>query len=247
MDAIAAVAKRHGLKIVEDAAHAFPAVCDDGSVAGARGDAGVFSFYATKTITTGEGGMVLTPHKAIAERAAIMRSHGIDRSVWNRYTDTRASWYYEVVEPGFKYNLPDILAAIGRVQLTKARALLEKRRRIAAAYDQAFGAEKDLCIPPTAPGDARHLYPLRLGAGINRDRFIEALKEQGIGASVHFIPLHMMPYYAKRQGILPGDFPEAQKKYASALSLPLWPDMGEARTARVIATVEETLRRQRKP
>jgi dTDP-4-amino-4,6-dideoxygalactose transaminase len=151
------------------------------------------------------------------------------------------------VEPGFKYNLPDLLAAIGRVQLTRARALLEKRRCIASAYDRAFGPEKSLLIPPSAPGDARHLYSLRLRAGMDRDSFIRGLREKGIGVSVHFIPLHMMPYYAKRQALLPGDFPEARKNYASCLSLPLWPGMGEERTSRVIAALIRTLREAGEP
>ncbi|MDR0389159.1 MAG: DegT/DnrJ/EryC1/StrS family aminotransferase [Spirochaetaceae bacterium] len=242
MEAILAIARKHGLTVVEDAAHAFPALLPDGSVAGTLGDAGVFSFYATKTITTGEGGMVFTRNEALAKRIAVMRSHGIDRSVWNRYTDAASSWYYEVVEPGFKYNLPDILAAIGRVQLGRAASMLEQRRAIAASYDRAF-AGGPFIIPPSSKGDVRHLYPLRLQLdkiSINRDTFIERLKEKGIGASVHYVPLHLMPYYAKRQGLAPDDFPEALKNYTECLSLPLWPDMGEARVNRVISAVLET-------
>jgi dTDP-4-amino-4,6-dideoxygalactose transaminase len=248
MEAILAIARKYGLVVVEDAAHAFPATLPDGRVAGTVGDAGVFSFYATKTITTGEGGMVFTRNRAVAQRIAIMRSHGIDRSVWNRYTDTGASWYYEVVEPGFKYNLPDILAAIGRVQLVRAASMLEERRAIASSYDAAFDGGP-FVIPPSAAGDARHLYPLRLRLdkiALTRNAFIEKLKEKGIGVSVHYVPLHLMPYYAKRQGLEPEDFPEALKNYAECLSLPLWPGMGEERVRRVIRTVLETAG-ERKP
>jgi dTDP-4-amino-4,6-dideoxygalactose transaminase len=186
--------------------------------------------------------MVFTRNRVLAERMAVMRSHGIDRPVWNRYTENRSSWYYEVVEPGFKYNLPDILAAIGRAQLAKTAVMLEKRRAIASGYDRAFGAGPFI-IPPTSPGDVRHLYPLRLRLGalsLDRNLFIDKLKTRGIGASVHYVPLHLMPYYAKRQGLAPGDFPEALKNYAECLSLPLWPGMGEERTERVIAAVLET-------
>jgi dTDP-4-amino-4,6-dideoxygalactose transaminase len=208
---------------------------------GDLGDIGVFSFYATKTITTGEGGMVAVRDKALADRMGIMRLHGIDRTVWNRYTEQKASWYYEVVEPGFKYNMPDILAAIGRVQLSRAWALLEKRRNIAAAYDAAFTGDGRFTLPPSGTADARHLYPLGLNLetlALSRDTIIEKLQEKGIGVSVHFIPLHTMPYYRKRQDLVPGDFPETLKRFQRVISLPIWPGMETAQIERVIAAVK---------
>jgi dTDP-4-amino-4,6-dideoxygalactose transaminase len=245
MDALTGIARRYGLAVIEDAAHSFPSRLPDGSWAGTLGDAGVFSFYATKTITTGEGGMVVTRNGALAERIRRMRSHGIDRTIWNRYTDTGASWYYEVTEPGYKYNLPDLLAALGRAQLARAEELLAMRREIALRYDEAFRDEPALVLPPTGPGDARHLYPLFLReerAGISRDRFIEQLTGAGIGVSVHFIPLHIMPYYKKRYGLEPEDFPGALAQFRGEISLPIWQGMKEGQVDRVIAVVKKLLR-----
>jgi len=275
MDAILPVARKYGLKVIEDAAHSFPSFVPEHSAeprsgvaygsppdadrphssrtlpadgrkrsgrwAGLMGDVGVFSFYATKTITTGEGGMVVTRDKAIADRVRIMRSHGIDRSVWNRYTDTKASWYYEVVAPGFKYNIPDILSALGRVQLRRAMDLLAMRQEIARRYDKAFAGL--FTLPPTGPGDARHLYPLRLKGeklSISRNEFAEKLQNEGIGISVHFIPLHTMPYYKERYSLEDGDFPETLKTYGRTISLPIWPGMTEEQINRVIAVVKTT-------
>lgn len=244
MDALTAIAERRGLAIVEDAAHAFPSQLPDGRWTGTRGDLGVFSFYATKTITTGEGGMVVGRNQALMDRIAVMRLHGIDRAAWNRYSDPRASWYYEVIEPGFKYNMPDILAAIGRVQLGRARSLLAERAALARSYDEAFQDEAGLVLPPTGPGDARHLYPLRLELSrvpLGRDAAIRALKEAGIGVSVHFIPLHTMPYYRERYGLAEEDFPASMDSFRREISLPLWPGMGEARMERVIRAVKAVI------
>lgn len=238
MDAILAVARRYRLRVVEDAAHAFPSRLADGRYAGTIGDVGVFSFYATKTITTGEGGMVVTSDPELAARIAVMRSHGIDRTAWNRYTDRKASWRYAVVEAGYKYNLPDLLAAVGRVQLSRADTLLRLRREIADHYDAAFASDDRFLIPPTGSADARHLYPLRLAFDvIGRDAFIEELQTAGIGVSVHFIPLHTMPFYARRYGLQNEDFPEAVKSFESSISLPIWPGMSSAQVDRVIAEV----------
>ncbi|MDR2363857.1 MAG: DegT/DnrJ/EryC1/StrS aminotransferase family protein [Spirochaetaceae bacterium] len=253
MRRIMETARRHGIRVIEDAAHSFPSripgdpagtgTSSKDTFAGALGDAGVFSFYATKTITTGEGGMVVSRDNALAERISLMRSHGIDRVVWNRYTDKKASWYYEVVEAGFKYNIPDILAALGRVQLKKARFLLEKRQAIARRYDEAFGGDGRFLLPPTGIGDARHLYPLRLKfeeLSLTRDGFIEKLQEQGIGVSVHFIPLHIMPYYKNRYALEAEDFPESVKSFTGVISLPIWPGMEEIQVERVITAVKTT-------
>ena len=246
MDAILPIAKKYGLKVIEDAAHSFPSFVPGKDIrqgwwAGLTGDAGVFSFYATKTITTGEGGMVVTRSRAMAERIRIMRSHGIDRSIFNRYTDTKASWYYEVIEPGFKYNIPDILSALGRAQLRRAMDLLSMRKELARLYDEAFRGEEYVIPSPAGPGNAHHLYPLRLNLerlSINRNLFIEKLQEQGIGVSVHFIPLHTMPYYKKRYSLEDGDFPETIDSYIRSISLPLWPGMTDAQIKRVIKVVK---------
>jgi dTDP-4-amino-4,6-dideoxygalactose transaminase len=248
MGALRNICRRYDLGMVEDAAHSFPSripaageAAGTGSYAGALGDAGVFSFYATKPLATGEGGMVVTRNKALADRISVMRSHGIDRTVWNRYTDRGASWYYEVIEAGFKDNLPDLLAALGRVQLKRAPVLLERRLAIARRYDEAFGEDRRFLIPPTGPGDARHLYPLRLRKGalsLGRDEFIRELQKRGIGVSVHFIPLHLMPYYKKRYALEPGDFPESLRSFEGVISLPIWPDMGEYHVERVIHEVK---------
>ncbi|MDR1108935.1 MAG: DegT/DnrJ/EryC1/StrS family aminotransferase [Spirochaetaceae bacterium] len=249
MKRIGKIARRYGLRVIEDAAHSFPSQipaepAGNGAspqYAGTLGDVGVFSFYATKTITTGEGGMVVSRDPALAGRMSLMRSHGIDRAVWNRYTDTQASWYYEVVEAGFKYNLPDILAALGRVQLKRAGFLLERRQAIARRYDAAFGGDGRFFLPPTGAGDARHLYPLRLNGEeifLTRDGFIKKLQEQGIGVSVHFIPLHTMPYYRRRYALEPEDFPESLRSFQGAVSLPIWPGMTDAQVERVITAVK---------
>ncbi|MDR0447421.1 MAG: DegT/DnrJ/EryC1/StrS family aminotransferase [Treponema sp.] len=241
MTAINRTAQNYDLAVVEDAAHAFPVrtLPPSGPWAGTCSDTGVFSFYATKTITTGEGGMVVTEQEDLARRISIMRSHGIDRSVWNRYTDNAASWYYEVTAPGYKYNLPDLLAAVGRVQLGRAMELLAMRKKIAERYDQAFVNNSSLIIPPRE--GARHLYTIRLRKPEGRDSFIESLRSQGIGCSVHFIPLHLMPYYRERYGLKPEDYPESAKRYLETVSLPIWPGMSEAQVDRVIESVKRSL------
>ncbi|MDR1986726.1 MAG: DegT/DnrJ/EryC1/StrS aminotransferase family protein [Treponema sp.] len=241
MDAIMDIARGYGLKVIEDAAHAFPSQLSNGTWAGTIGDLGVFSFYATKPITTGEGGMVVSRDPEIARRIALMRSHGIDRTVWNRYSDTQASWRYAVVAAGYKYNMPDLLAALGRAQLARAGELLDMRKHIAAAYDAAFQDEVHFSLPPTGPGDARHLYPLRLNVeslSITRDAFIEKIQAAGVGVSVHFIPLHSMPYYRDRYGLREGDLPESMASFQRVISLPLWPGMQDPQVDRVIQAVK---------
>jgi dTDP-4-amino-4,6-dideoxygalactose transaminase len=236
---IAGLAEKYGIALVEDAAHAFPSRTARG-FAGALGDAGVYSFYATKTITTGEGGMVVTRSGEAAQRMSVMRLHGIDREVWNRYTARGASWRYAVVEAGFKYNMTDIAAALGRVQLRRAGEFLEKRKAIAARYRLAF-AERDYLIPPEdSEGHAWHLFLLRLDEkklSISRDSFIDKLQEAGIGTSVHFIPLHIHPYYEKRYGFKAMDLPTAYTTYLQVISLPIYPAMTEENVQRVIDAV----------
>jgi dTDP-4-amino-4,6-dideoxygalactose transaminase len=239
MDALMEIARAYDLKVVEDAAHSFPSQLKNGVYAGTIGDAGVFSFYATKTLTTGEGGMVATRNSSIADRIAVMRTHGIDRTIWNRYVDTKATWAYRVIEAGYKYNLPDILSALGRAQLRRAVDLLTMRMEIAAQYDEAFAGDERFIIPPTGAGDARHLYPLRLNPSFSRDFFVEWLQSCKVGVSVHFIPLHTMPYYKKRYGFEDNDFPEAFKTFQQEVSLPIWPGMSPDQVAYVIKAVKE--------
>jgi dTDP-4-amino-4,6-dideoxygalactose transaminase len=246
MEAIMSIARKYDLKVIEDAAHSFPSLIEDGEYknkfAGTIGDIGVFSFYTTKTLCTGEGGMVVCKDKSITDRISIMRSHGIDRSVWDRYTSVKSSWYYEVVEAGFKYNMPDLLAALGRVQLSRSQDMFKMRQEIAGCYDSIFSDNELFFLPPTNSADARHLYPLRLNLDkwkITRDDFIQELKERGVGASVHFIPLHIMPYYKNRYNLAENDFPNTMKAYKQEVSLPIWSGMTLSQTLKVVDVVRE--------
>ncbi len=246
MPALLALARKHGLKVVEDAAHALPTT-SGGQLVGTLGsDITVFSFYANKTITTGEGGMLVTRDEAIAQRARVMRLHGMNRDAFDRFTAKVPSWYYEVVAPGFKYNLTDIAAALGIQQLKRARVFQQQRAALAAAYDEAL-AGLPVITPPKAPaGDmhAWHLYVVRLadGAGIDRDRFIEKLFEAGIGCSVHYIPLHLHPYWRDRYGLKPEQFPHSQHAYERMVSLPLYTRMTTADVLRVADAVRTALK-----
>jgi dTDP-4-amino-4,6-dideoxygalactose transaminase len=246
MPALLAIARRHGLKVVEDAAHALPTCCGGELVGTLGSDATVFSFYANKTITTGEGGMLVTRDEALAKRARIMRLHGMNRDAFDRYTAKVPSWYYEVVAPGFKYNLTDIAAALGIHQLRRLPAFQRQRERLAALMDIAL-AGLPLVLPPrpVGPGNSHawHLYVVRLadGAGIERDRFIERLYASGIGCSVHYIPLHLHPYWRDRYALDAAQFPHSQRAYERMVSLPLYTRMTEADVARVAAAVRDAL------
>ncbi len=245
MAAILAIARRHGLKVVEDAAHALPTSCGGRLVGTLASDATVFSFYANKTITTGEGGMLVTRDDALARRARVMRLHGMNRDAFDRFTAKVPSWYYEIVAPGFKYNLTDIAAALGLQQLKKAQAFQQRRAAIAAAYDAGFAGLPLQCPPQPLPGDrhAWHLYPVRLadGAGVARDRFIERLFERGIGCSVHYIPLHLHPYWRERYRLQPAQFPHSQHAYERMASLPIYTRMSDADVQRAIDAVRAAL------
>jgi dTDP-4-amino-4,6-dideoxygalactose transaminase len=245
MQALHDIARRHGLKVVEDAAHALPTTCGGQLVGTLGSDATVFSFYANKTITPGEGGMLVTRDAALAQRARVMRLHGMNRDAFDRFTATVPSWYYEVVAPGFKYNLTDIAAALGLQQLKKAHAFQRARQRIAAMYDAALAGLPLITPPQPKAGDlhAWHLYVLRLadGAGIERDRLIERLFDAGIGCSVHYIPLHLHPYWRDRYDLKPEHFPHSQKAYERMLSLPLYTRMSDADVQRVADAVRGIL------
>ena len=245
MDALLAIAERHGLKVVEDAAHALPTTYRGALVGTLASDATVFSFYANKTITTGEGGMVVTRDAELARRIRTMRLHGMSRDAFDRFTAKVPSWYYEIVAPGFKYNLTDIAAAIGIHQLNRADALQCQRQAIARHYDAALAGLPLLLPPKPQAGETHswHLYPVRLTADarISRDAFIEALFAAGIGCSVHYIPLHLQPYWRDRYALRAQAFPHSQHAYERMLSLPLYTRMTDADVQRVIAVVRRAL------
>ena len=245
MGAILAVAKRHGLKVVEDAAHALPTLSGGKLVGTLASDITVFSFYANKTMTTGEGGMLATRDPELAKRAKVMRLHGMSRDAFDRFTATKPSWYYEIVAPGFKYNLTDIAAALGLQQLKRLPAFQERREQLAARLNAGL-AGLPLVLPPTAPAGDRHswhLYVVRLSdeAKVPRDEFIERLFKLGIGVSVHYIPLHLQPYWRDRYGLKPEQFPHSQRAYERMVSLPLYTRMTDADADRVCAAVREAL------
>ena len=246
MPRILAIAKRHGLKVVEDAAHALPTTVGGELVGTLQSDATVFSFYANKTITTGEGGMLVTRDPELAKRAKVMRLHGMSRDAFDRFTATVPSWYYEIVAPGFKYNLTDIAAALGLHQLKRAKAFQHRRTQLAARFNEGLHG-LPLVLPPGAlQGDqhAWHLYVIRLSdeAVVSRERFIERLFEAGIGCSVHYIPLHLHPYWRDRYGLKPEQFPYSQRAYERMVSLPLYTRMGEADVDRVVDAVRHALK-----
>jgi dTDP-4-amino-4,6-dideoxygalactose transaminase len=245
MDAILAIARRHGLKVVEDAAHALPTTHAGALVGTLASDATVFSFYANKTITTGEGGMVMTRDPALAARIKVMRLHGISRDAFDRFTAKTPSWYYEIVAPGYKYNLTDIAAALGIHQLKRADGFQRRRAEIAARYDAAFAGLPLVRPPGPAAGDrhAWHLYVVRLAdaAPLDREAFIERLFALGIGCSVHYIPLHQHPYWRERYGLEAARFPHSQRAYERMASLPIYTKMSDADVGRVIAAVREVL------
>lgn len=228
MDHILEIARRHNIRVIEDAAHSFPAYYR-GRMIGTLSDVTCFSFYATKTITTGEGGMFVSDDPALLERARIMSLHGISRDAWKRYT-AEGSWFYEILYPGYKYNLTDIAAALGLEQLKKARRFLDIRTRYAKMYDEAF-ADVAAIRRPAVREDVQHawhLYEIRLrpeALTISRGAFIEELRRRNIGASVHFIPLHLHPHYRDALGYVPGDLPVAAAAYEQLVSLPLYTRM----------------------
>lgn len=245
MAALLPLARRHGLKVIEDAAHALPASCQGILIGAQASDATVFSFYANKTMTTGEGGMVVTSDPEIAARCRVMRLHGISRDAFDRYTSNSPAWFYEVIAPGYKYNMTDIAAALGIHQLKRLKAFQAKRERMAGIYNEAF-QDLPVVIPASSePGDlhARHLYPLRIlpKAGVSRDEFIVRMAELGVGCSVHFIPLHLHPYWRESCALDPGMFPVAQRLFQEEASIPLYTRMTDAEQHYVIDSVRKIL------
>lgn len=245
MDEICALARRHGIKVVDDAAHALPAVQAGVTIGAGEADATAFSFYANKTMTTGEGGMLVTRNPEIAERARIMRLHGISRDVFNRFTDVSASWRYDIVAPGFKYNMTDVAAAIGLKQLAKVEDFRERRAAIGARYDEAL-ADLPIVLPADAPsGDlhSRHLYCIRTSdaSPLDRDALISGLQARKIGTSVHYMPLHRMSYWRDTFDLEPQHFPNADAIGATCLSLPLFMAMTDDEVDYVVDALRDLL------
>lgn len=248
MVAILEIAREHNLKVVEDAAHALPTTSNGKLIGALESDITVFSFYANKTITTGEGGMIVTRSPELAKRMKLMRLHGIDRDAFDRFRSTKPSWYYEVVAPGFKYNMTDIAAAMGIVQLTRLSAFLARRNELARRYNEEL-ADLPLILPPRPrQGDihAWHLYVLRLSdaameCGLTRSGVIDELSRRGIGTSVHYVPLHRHPYWRDSYGLRADMFPETEKAYQATFTIPLYTRMSNVDQDRVINELRSIL------
>ena len=242
LDAIGELARARGIPVVEDAAHALGASLN-GRPVGSLSDITAFSFYATKNLTTGEGGAAVTNDDALAARIGLLSLHGMNRDAWKRYSDT-GSWYYEVTAPGFKYNLSDVLAAIGLAQLERFEEMQQRRRELVALYDSLLAAVPEVRRPQPRAGvkHAWHLYPVALELerlACDRARFIQELRAENIGASVHFIPIHLHPYFQDSLGVRAGDFPVAEDAYRRAVTLPLFPDMTPRDVEDVVAAVRK--------
>jgi dTDP-4-amino-4,6-dideoxygalactose transaminase len=252
MDPLLEVAERHGLALVEDAAHALPAAYRGrlvGAAAAGVPDLAAFSFYATKNMTTGEGGMLTGPSDAV-ERARTWSLHGMSRDAYRRY-EAGGSWYYEVVAAGFKYNMTDVQAALGIHQLRRLEGFQARRREIVARYDAAFAGLEELELPARRAhvDHAWHLYVIRLRLDrlrLDRAAFIAALTERRIGSSVHFIPIHLHPYYRERYGFTPEHFPVASREYERIVSLPIYPRMSDRDVEDVIEAVSEVVHQNRR-
>ncbi|MFY8025092.1 MAG: DegT/DnrJ/EryC1/StrS family aminotransferase [Sediminibacterium sp.] len=245
MDQIVAICKKHGIKILEDAAHAFPTKLN-GQMVGTFGDITCFSFYANKTITTGEGGMLVTEDEAIYKRAKVMRLHGINRDIWDRFTSKKPSWEYDVIEAGFKYNMTDLAAAIGLGQLEQAEHLRVGRQKVVEYYFEALKDLDMIDLPiVTCPFEdhAWHLFPIVLNdkSKVSRNQFIEALAENGIGTSVHYKPIHQLTYYKERYHLKSTDYPNAEKTWRGNVSLPLYPYMLEDDLQYIVEKIKKIL------
>lgn len=249
LDRILDIAARHKLRVIEDAAHALPTRYR-GKMIGSFSDITCFSFYATKTLTTGEGGMATTENSDFADRMRMLSLHGISKDAYKRYTSD-GSWRYEILDVGYKYNMTDIQAALGLAQLAKCDSMREKREQIAQRYTASLSSI-DAYETPTVSPDVRHawhLYVIKINPevlSITRDRVVEELKRRGIGTSVHFIPLHTHPYYQQNLGFYTGQFPNAERHFESAISLPLFPGMSHEDIGRVLEALHEIARTYRR-
>lgn len=245
MEAIISIARDNNICVVEDAAHALPATFNGKLIGTLDSDATVFSFYANKTMTTAEGGMIVSRNQELIERCKIMRLHGISRDAFDRYVSEKPAWSYEVVAPGYKYNMPDILAAIGICQLKKLTSFQQKREQMAKRYDEEL-RHLQLTLPQGPKAEemhAWHLYAVRInkGAKICRDAFIDKMADLGVGCSVHFIPLHLHPYWRDEYKLSPEMFPVAQDVFEREVTLPLYTKMSSSDQSRVISAVEKVL------
>jgi len=244
MEEIERIAKEHNLLIIEDAAHALAASYKNRTI-GTLGDATCFSFYATKNITTGEGGMLTTNDEQLAETTRMLSLHGINKDAWKRYS-SGGSWYYEVLYPGYKYNMTDIQAAIGMHQLKKLPQMQKRREEIAQSYNDAFRNTDQIITPTSRPyvRHAWHLYAIQVNVDMlkaDRNTVIDALKAKNIGTSVHFIPVHLHPYYRSQYGYKRGDFPNAEHFFDREISLPLYPRMTDDDVEDVITAVKHVI------
>jgi dTDP-4-amino-4,6-dideoxygalactose transaminase len=243
MDEIGAVASRHGVPVIEDAAHAVEAEYR-GRPTGSLGAAAAFSFYATKNITSGEGGMLTTNDAELADRAGLLALHGISRDAWKRYGD-QGYQHWEIVAPGYKYNMYDLQAALVDVQLDQVDSFWQRRKALAEAYDEAFS--ENAALRPLVPRDyvkaSYHLYVVRVSsaAGLTRDEFMTAVQAQGIGLGVHFRAVHLHPYYRETFGFRPGMFPVAEAAGDAVVSLPLYPGLTDCELERVVRACEAAL------
>ena len=249
LDEIHAIAKKHNLKVLEDAAHSLPAKYK-GKTIGTISDVTCFSFYATKTLSTGEGGMICTNDEEIAERVKIMRLHGINRDAWKRYTES-GSWYYEVVAPGYKYNFTDLQASLGLPQLKKVDAMWNSRKRIAAKYTEALKDLDMLQLHTIKPDrdSSWHLFPVRLYLDRltkNRAQIINELREKNIGVGVHFMPVHQHLYYSETFNLSDADYPVASAAFPRLMSLPIYPGMTDENVDKVINVLVDTLNKFKK-
>jgi dTDP-4-amino-4,6-dideoxygalactose transaminase len=236
------ICRQNHIRVIEDAAHAFPTKFNNKYI-GAFGDVTCFSFYANKTITTGEGGMLVTDDEEIYNRVKIMRLHGINRDIWNRFTSVNSSWEYDVIAPGYKYNMPDINAAIGLAQLERAQYFREERQRCAEFYFKALSSVPDFDLPECyGPYEAHswHLFPIVIkpDAKISRNEFIENITEKGIGVSVHYKPLHQMSYYRETYNLFPEDYPNSEKIWRGTVSLPIYPDLKKNELEYISSTIK---------
>lgn len=249
MDRIMDIAKRHNLYVSEDAAHAVYSTYK-GKPIGGIGDAASFSFYATKNLVTGEGGMLTTNNDEIADKARVLSCHGMSKNAWNRY-GKGGSWYYEILNPGYKYNMFDIQAALGLRQLDKLERMQSIREKYARMYNDAFMNMPEITTPVEVPGNRHpwHLYVIQVNdelLKINRDEFINELTKENIGTSVHFIPVHLHPYYRETYGYKKGDFPVAESMFERIISLPLYPKMKKQDVEDVIDAVRGIVERNRR-
>jgi len=237
--------RKHNVKIIEDAAHAFPTKFGDKFI-GSFGDITCFSFYANKTITTGEGGMLVTNDEAVYKRAKTMRLHGINRDIWDRFTSVKSSWEYDVVEPGFKYNMPDLNAAIGLAQLEQAEFLRKGRQRCAEYYfrelSDLIAIDLPICYGPIE-NHSWHIFPIiiRPEASLSRNEFIEEMSNEGIGVSVHYKPIHRMTYYKKTYDLNPMHYPNAERIWKGTVSLPIYTDLTDEALEFICQTVKSLL------